>query len=231
VEAAGLSYFGARWYDPALGRFMGVDPVGFSEANLHSFNRYAYANNNPYKFVDPDGRNPLSVLLIEVARWAGAGYALGVAADAASQYAAWGGVDLSLAATSSAAMAGLPAGAMAGLGFGAERAISSSAEAAVAARSAASAANVANKVNHIFREGKNLEGLVRASGGSAEAGYGAVQNAANEALRSGLLTPGANGVLPGAGAGAVLTVNGVNVQLIGGRVIDGVVKLGSFVGL
>ncbi|MBK8321765.1 MAG: RHS domain-containing protein [Betaproteobacteria bacterium] len=56
VEAAGLSYFGARWYDPALGRFMGVDPVGFSEANVHSFNRYAYANNNPYKFVDPDGR-------------------------------------------------------------------------------------------------------------------------------------------------------------------------------
>ena len=56
VEAAGLSYFGARWYDPQLGRFMGVDPRGFDEANVHSFNRYAYANNNPYRFVDPDGR-------------------------------------------------------------------------------------------------------------------------------------------------------------------------------
>ncbi len=56
VAAAGLSYFGARWYDPQLGRFMGVDPRGFDEANVHSFNRYAYANNNPYRFVDPDGR-------------------------------------------------------------------------------------------------------------------------------------------------------------------------------
>lgn len=26
------------------------------------FNRYAYANNNPYKYVDPDGRNPLAKL-------------------------------------------------------------------------------------------------------------------------------------------------------------------------
>jgi RHS repeat-associated protein len=52
----GLSYFGARWYDPLTGRFTGVDPVSFAESNPHSFNRYAYANNNPYKFKDPDGQ-------------------------------------------------------------------------------------------------------------------------------------------------------------------------------
>ena len=51
-----LSYFGARYYDPMLGRFMGMDSVGVSDTNIHSHNRYAYANNNPYKFVDPDGR-------------------------------------------------------------------------------------------------------------------------------------------------------------------------------
>lgn len=51
----GLSYFGARYYDPSLGRFMGVDPVGFKEENLHSFNRYAYGNNNPYRYIDPNG--------------------------------------------------------------------------------------------------------------------------------------------------------------------------------
>jgi len=51
-----LSYFGARWYDPNIGRFMAIDPVGFKEGNIHSHNRYAYANNNPYVFVDPDGR-------------------------------------------------------------------------------------------------------------------------------------------------------------------------------
>lgn len=55
-ENFGLSYFGARWYDPVVGRFTGIDPVGYQEDNIHSFNRYAYANNNPYKFVDPDGR-------------------------------------------------------------------------------------------------------------------------------------------------------------------------------
>ena len=33
-----------------------MDPVGFTESNLQSFNRYAYANNNPYRYVDPDGR-------------------------------------------------------------------------------------------------------------------------------------------------------------------------------
>ena len=54
--ASGLSYMGARYYDPLTGRFTGVDPKGFDQANLQSFNRYAYANNNPYKFVDPDGR-------------------------------------------------------------------------------------------------------------------------------------------------------------------------------
>lgn len=60
-DATGLSYMSARYYDPVLGRFMGVDPVDFQVDNLHSFNRYTYANNNPYKYVDPDGR--MSLLL------------------------------------------------------------------------------------------------------------------------------------------------------------------------
>jgi RHS repeat-associated protein len=51
-----LDYFGARYYDASMGRFVSIDPAAFSQGNLQSFNRYAYANNNPYKFVDPDGR-------------------------------------------------------------------------------------------------------------------------------------------------------------------------------
>jgi hypothetical protein len=35
---------------------MAIDPAPWNEANLHSFNRYAFANNNPLRFVDPDGR-------------------------------------------------------------------------------------------------------------------------------------------------------------------------------
>ncbi|AJQ96073.1 RHS repeat domain-containing protein [Gynuella sunshinyii] len=52
----GLTYMQARYYDPVLGRFYAVDPVGFVETNPLSFNRYAYANNDPYKYVDPDGQ-------------------------------------------------------------------------------------------------------------------------------------------------------------------------------
>jgi len=44
----------ARYYDPVIGWFYSNDPVSFS--NVHNFNRYAYANNNPYKYTDPDGR-------------------------------------------------------------------------------------------------------------------------------------------------------------------------------
>lgn len=57
----GLSYMGARYYDPLLGRFIGMDPKPVDPADLHSINRYAYANNNPYKFVDPDGHSPIDV--------------------------------------------------------------------------------------------------------------------------------------------------------------------------
>tara|TARA_Y100000296_G_C5135912_1_gene238179 strand:- start:567 stop:1253 length:687 start_codon:yes stop_codon:yes gene_type:complete len=50
----------ARYYDPVIGRFYSNDPVGsvthLSTANgIHGFNRYAYANNNPFSFIDPDG--------------------------------------------------------------------------------------------------------------------------------------------------------------------------------
>jgi RHS repeat-associated protein len=55
----GLVYMQARYYDPVIGRFYSNDPVGFRD--VHSFNRYAYANNNPYKYIDPDGRMPESL--------------------------------------------------------------------------------------------------------------------------------------------------------------------------
>jgi len=49
----GLSYMQQRYYDPVAGRFLSTDPV---PASPGSFNRYWYANNNPYRNVDPDGR-------------------------------------------------------------------------------------------------------------------------------------------------------------------------------
>jgi uncharacterized protein RhaS with RHS repeats len=45
-----------RYYDPQIGRFLSVDPVTANSGTGANFNRYWYANNNPYKFTDPDGR-------------------------------------------------------------------------------------------------------------------------------------------------------------------------------
>ncbi|WP_186436424.1 RHS repeat-associated core domain-containing protein [Pseudoalteromonas neustonica] len=55
-----LTYMQARYYDPVIGRFYSNDPVDalghLSTPNgIHGFNRYAYANNNPYKYTDPTG--------------------------------------------------------------------------------------------------------------------------------------------------------------------------------
>lgn len=54
----GLVYMQARYYDPSVGRFLNTDPVTPSAGNAFSFNRYAYANNNPIVNIDPDGRCP-----------------------------------------------------------------------------------------------------------------------------------------------------------------------------
>src|SRR5579863_969032 len=43
-QNTGLSYFGARYYDPVLGRFAGTDPKAPDANDFHSFNRFAYAN-------------------------------------------------------------------------------------------------------------------------------------------------------------------------------------------
>ena len=54
-NSAGLTYMKARYYDHNIGRFLSNDPVGFTSDQPMMFNRYAYANNNSYTYVDPDG--------------------------------------------------------------------------------------------------------------------------------------------------------------------------------
>jgi len=41
---------------PVEARFVSVDPVPPDTATAENFNRYHYANDNPYRFTDPDGR-------------------------------------------------------------------------------------------------------------------------------------------------------------------------------
>nr|WP_281174046.1 RHS repeat-associated core domain-containing protein [Methylomicrobium agile] len=46
-----LYYYKARFYSPALGRFLQTDPVGYQDG----LNRYAYVGNNPFNRNDPSG--------------------------------------------------------------------------------------------------------------------------------------------------------------------------------
>ncbi|OQR63106.1 hypothetical protein B6E66_15835 [Streptomyces maremycinicus] len=54
-DPTGLTHLGAREYDPALGRFISADPVADLK-DPQQINGYAYSNNNPVTFSDPDGK-------------------------------------------------------------------------------------------------------------------------------------------------------------------------------
>lgn len=53
-DGNGLMYYRARYYDPAVGRFLQEDPIEFAGG----MNFYAFAANNPIRFRDPLGLSP-----------------------------------------------------------------------------------------------------------------------------------------------------------------------------
>ncbi len=58
-EAAGpsLVLLGARWYCPAIGRFLSPDPVVGEAYDPLAWNAYAYCRGNPTSLIDPSGRS------------------------------------------------------------------------------------------------------------------------------------------------------------------------------
>jgi len=52
----GLYFYNARYYDPALGRFISADTLVPQAGNPQSLNRYSYCLGSPVRYVDPTGR-------------------------------------------------------------------------------------------------------------------------------------------------------------------------------
>jgi len=51
ISGLGLYYYKARFYSPALGRFLQTDPIGYAD----DLNLYAYVGGNPVNRTDPSG--------------------------------------------------------------------------------------------------------------------------------------------------------------------------------
>jgi len=54
-----LIEMGARWYDSYLNRFVSPDTIVPDASDPQSLNAYAYAYNNPVRYVDPSGHVPV----------------------------------------------------------------------------------------------------------------------------------------------------------------------------
>jgi RHS repeat-associated protein len=62
LNRTGFLHMNGRVYDPRIGRFVSPDPIVPVPSFSQSYNRYAYAFNNPLTYVDPTGFNPLRKL-------------------------------------------------------------------------------------------------------------------------------------------------------------------------
>ena len=60
-EETGLYYLRSRYYNPEWGRFISADTLLGKTGALLSHNAFAYCINNPIKFVDSDGTEPILV--------------------------------------------------------------------------------------------------------------------------------------------------------------------------
>jgi RHS repeat-associated protein len=61
---SGLLYLHARYYHPAIGRFISVDPVIGDAGRPIAWNAYAYCGDNPVNLSDPLGQSPEAALTV-----------------------------------------------------------------------------------------------------------------------------------------------------------------------
>jgi RHS repeat-associated protein len=116
-DETGLYNYGARYYDPAIGRFVSADSIVPDFSDPQSLNRYSYCRNNPVIITDPSG----NIFIIDdiiiaavtyvvanaavIAEGAAIGAAIGGASAAVTGGNVWQG--MALGAVSGAVFAGV----------------------------------------------------------------------------------------------------------------------------
>ena len=212
--ATGLTYAQQRYYDPLLGIFYSTDPMLADPNTGAGFCRYCYANNNPYRFTDPDGRNGVEAfggLLYQTGQFlSGNGFDGKSVAGALTDGYNGEGQGLGRSAVDDATSF-IPAGAVAGAAIKVARVVS-----LVKATRAAAAVARANKINHIFSQARHgLSGVTKTIGSETKA-YSAVEKAtakAVDATKDGKFE-------------TVVKVGGEQVT-VRGSVVEGEVKIGT----
>ncbi len=102
--ATGLIYFGQRYYDPNLGRWLTQDPAG----SVDSSNLYQYVFNNPYRYIDPNGESVID-FIVGLGEMVGGGVLL--VTGCALEIVTFGGFTFGVGFTSSAGIALMSYGA------------------------------------------------------------------------------------------------------------------------
>jgi RHS repeat-associated protein len=209
--ATGLVYMQQRYYDPAVGWFISPDPVAPAPGNVFSFNRYAYANNNPIRYVDPDGCNRVEAfggLLYETWQFAHGNGFNGARIVGALKDGYDGEGEGRVHAFVQDATTFIPAGAVEGAALKVAKLIRVAKVAKVLAR--------ANKVNHIFSQERHGLNVLSEKFSSADKAYSKIENALKKIVNS--KEPGK--------FEKVVKVGGENVT-VRGKVVDGKIKIGT----
>ena len=78
----------SRYYDPNVGRFINADGYISTGQGLIGYNMYAYCNNNPIMYVDPNGEKTFSITFnLFAGLYKGVGVGVSLATDSKGKFA------------------------------------------------------------------------------------------------------------------------------------------------
>ena len=144
-----LYFYGNRFYNPQIGRFVSPDPLqndipSIASAGMNNsqyLNAYAYANNNPVKYIDPDGQ---IAFLAAMAIAAVVGAAIDAAIEIGVQMYENGSMDLTKIDYKEVGKSALVGAAWGAAGFGVGAAIGKAVKGVKVAKRASQASQARN---------------------------------------------------------------------------------------